>query len=193
MADLDALVGSNMAEATEKRSDADALVKDSEKIRAEEAVRKANITNAVNEADLECQEVDKLRESIKELTQEKEKSAADLKLKLDNEESNISAVEAEIASTIDELSSIEKQSTEHKERTGVEKVQALKEIADAKKLADMIKHAYENAQKNANDFSSLPDAELALQMKQLDEAEQDIIDDANRERGEIIESELLIR
>ena len=193
MADLDALVGSNMAEATEKRSDADALVKDSEKIRAKEAMRKANITNAVNEADLECQEVDKLRESIKELTQEKEKSAADLKLKLDNEESNISAVEAEIASTIDELSSIEKQSTEHKERTGVEKVQALKETADAKKLADMIKHAYEHAQKNANDFSSLPDAELALQMKQLDEAEQDIIDDANRERGEIIESELLIR
>ena len=150
----------------------------------------------------------------------REKNATELKLKLDNEESNISAMEAEIASTLDELASIEKQSAEHKESEGAKKSQLLKQIAEAKNLADIseflfphqcivityfwqcspifdavsitVKNAYELAQKNANDFSSLPDEELARQMKLLDEAEKDIIEDANRERDEIIEMEPLL-
>ena len=52
-----------------------------------------------------------------------------------------------------------------------------------------VKKAYERAQKESNDFSSLPDDELARQMRVLDEAEKDIINDANRERDEIIQSE----
>ena len=67
----------------------------------------------------------------------REKNATELKLKLDNEESNISAMEAEIASTLDELASIEKQSAEHKESEGAKKSQLLKQIAEAKKMADI--------------------------------------------------------
>ena len=67
----------------------------------------------------------------------REKNATELKLKLDNEESNISAMEAEIVSTLDELASIEKQSAEHKESEGAKKSQLLKQIAEAKNLADI--------------------------------------------------------
>jgi hypothetical protein len=54
----------------------------------------------------------------------------------------------------------------------------------------MVKTAYERAQKNANNFKTQPDdGNLVLQMKLLDESEQQIVDDANRERDEIIQSE----
>ena len=69
MADLDSLIGSNTTTASEKRAEADALQKESERARADEARRKADIAKAVDEADLECQEVGKLRRSIKELTE----------------------------------------------------------------------------------------------------------------------------
>jgi hypothetical protein len=86
----------------------------------------------------------------------REKNATELKLKLENEESNISAMEAEIASTLDELASIEKQSAEHKEVEGAKKSQLLKQIAEAKNLADTNRTACERAQKEADDFCSLP-------------------------------------
>ena len=69
VADLDSLIGSNATTASEKRAEAEALQKESEKARADEARRKADIAKAVDEADLECQEVGKLRRSIKELTE----------------------------------------------------------------------------------------------------------------------------
>mmetsp|Transcript_6805 Transcript_6805/g.15512 ORF Transcript_6805/g.15512 Transcript_6805/m.15512 type:complete len:1196 (-) Transcript_6805:237-3824(-) len=190
--DLDALLGSNTTMAAEKRADAEILQKDAEKARAEESLRKAEIGKAVEEANLECQEVEKLRDSIKDLNASQEKDAIELKLKLDNEESNISAMEANIASTLDELTSIEKQSVEHKELDGAKKEQVSIKICETKKMADIIKGAFERAQKDATDFSVLPDGELVLQMKQLDEAEQDIIEDANREREEMIEMEPLL-
>lgn len=189
---LDELVGSNAARAAEKRSEAEALLRDVARTRQEEASRKEGIARAVEEANVECGEVDKLRKSIAKLTHEKEKDTAELNLKLDGEEGTVSAMEAKIASAIAELSSVEALATEHKERAEGEKSQALSAIAEAKRTADMIKSAFERAQKEANDFSASPDEELALQMKQLDEAEQDIIDDASRERGEILEGGLYI-
>ena len=190
VADLDALVGSNTINAAEKRANAVALQRDAENTRAEESTHKAEILKAVEDADIEYQELEKLRNSIQDLTTTQEKDTTDLKLKLEDEENNISAMEAEIASSLDELASINTQSAEHKESERVKNDKLLKEIAGAKKTADMVKTAYERAQNNANIFSALPDRELALQMKILDESEQQIVDNANRECDEIVEGEL---
>lgn len=185
---LDTLVSYNTTKAAENRTEAEAMQKDAEKTRAEESLRKAEIAKAAEDADLECQEVEKLRDSIKDLTATQEKNVNEQKLKLDNDEGSISTMEAEIASTLEELAAIEKQSSEHKESEETKTAKANKELKEAEQMAGIIKRAYEKAQKDANDFSALPDGELAFQMKQLDEAEQDIIDEANRERAEIIES-----
>jgi hypothetical protein len=99
-------------------------------------------------------------------------------------------MEAEIARSIDELALIKTQCAEHKEKVNVTHSKLHKETAGAKTTADMVKTAYERAQKNANNFKTQPDdGNLVLQMKLLDESEQQIIDDANRERDEIIQSE----
>lgn len=190
VADLDALVGSNTINSAEKRAKADALQKDAEKTRAEQSLRIAEITKAVEDADLACQEAEKLRNSIQDLTTTQEKDATDLKLILEDEERSISTMEAEIACSLDELASINTQSAEHKENERVKNDKLLKEIAGAKTTAALVKTAFERAQKNANSFSALPDRELDLQMKLLDESEQEIVDVATRERDEIIESEL---
>ena len=134
--------------------------------------------------------MDKLRESIKSLTATQAALANDLKHKLDNEESNILAMDADIASTRDELALVEKQSADHKENEDAKRVKVLAEIESAKKMADIIKNAYERAQKDANDFTALPDEELATEMKHLDEMEKDTIEEANRERDELIKSKL---
>ena len=86
VADLDALVGSNTINAAEKCAKAVALQRDAEKTRAEESSRKAEILNAVEDADFECEEVEKLRNSIHDLTTTQEKDTTDLKLKLEDEE-----------------------------------------------------------------------------------------------------------
>jgi hypothetical protein len=189
VADLDALVGSNTINAAEKRAKAFALQRDAGKTRAEESSHKAEILKAVEDADFECQEVEKLRDSIQDLTTTQEKDTTDLKLKLEDEENNIHAMEAEIASSFDELASINTQSAEHRESERVKNDKLLKEIAGAKKTADMVKTAYERAQNNANSLSALPDGELALQLKILDESEQQMVGNANRERDEIIDGE----
>ena len=189
-ADLDSLVGSNTINAAEKRAKAVALQRDAEKTRAEESSHKAEILKAVEDADFECEEVEKLRNSIHDLTTTQEKDTTDLKLKLEDEENNISAMEAEIARSLAELASINTQSAEHRESERVKNDKLLKEIAGAKRTADMVKTAYERAQNNANSFSAIPDGELALQMKIMDESEQQVVDNANRERDEIVEGEL---
>ncbi len=188
--DLDALVGSNTTNAAEKRSRADELHRDAEKIRDDESLHKDEILRAVEDADHECQAVEKLRNSIKDLTTTQEKDATDLKHKLEDEQSKISAVDAEITSILDELASINTQSSEHRENERVKNDKLNKEIAGAKKTADMVKTAYDRALNNADNFSALPDGELALQMKLLDESERQIIDDINRQRDEMIEGEL---
>ncbi len=188
IADLDAQVSSNTTTAAEKKAEADILQKDAEKTNSEESIRKSEISKAVEDADRECREVEKLRDSILDLTVMQEKDATDLKMKLTSEESKIAAMDAEIANIMEAVSSIEMRSLEHKEQECATNVKLQKEVAAAKKMADVIKGAFEHAQRQANRFSALPDGELALQMTQLDEAEREIVDVANLERDTIIAS-----
>lgn len=55
VSDLDGLIVSNTSKAAEKRAEAEALQKEAEKTRAEEALRKAEIDKAVESANIECQ------------------------------------------------------------------------------------------------------------------------------------------
>ena len=100
----------------------------------------------------------------------------------------MSAMEIEIASTLDELASVEKEISEHKKSEDAKRTKVLAEIEGAKKMADIIKNAYERAQKDANEFSASSDDELATEMKHLDETEKDMLEKVSRERDEIIES-----
>ena len=100
----------------------------------------------------------------------------------------MSAMEVEIASTLDELTSVEKQISEHKKSEDAKRMKVLAAIEGAKKMADIIKNAYERAQKDANDFSASSDDELATEMKHLDEMEKEMLELVSRERDEIIES-----
>lgn len=188
IADLDARISSNTSKASEKLEEAETLQKGAAMTSAEEMVRKREISSAIEDADRECQEVEKLRDSILDLTVVQEKDATDLKMNLTSEESRIAAMEADIANIREEIAAIEKQSLEHREQEYETNEKLLKEVAAAKKLADVIKGAFEHAQRQANRFSSLPDGELALQMAQLDETEQEILDVANLERRTIITS-----
>ncbi len=189
-ADFDALIESNAVNAAENRAKAESLRMDAEKILTAESARKTEIAEAVEAAELECQEVEKLRNSIKDLTVAQEKDAADMKLQLENDEQSVSTMEAEIARSIDELALFKTQCAEHKEKVTVTHNKLHKEIAGAKTTADMVTTVYERAQKNANSFKTQSDdGDLVLQLKLLDESKQKIIDDANRERDEIIQSE----
>ena len=188
VADLDAQVSSSTTTAAEKQAEAVILQKDAEKTNAEESIRKSEISKAVDDADRECREVEKLRDSILNLTVMQEKDATDLKMKLTSEESKIATMDAEIANLVDEVSLIKMRSLKHQEEQRATNVKLQKEVAAAKKIADVIKGAFEHAQRQANRFSALPDGELALQMTQLDEAEREIVDVANLERDTIIAS-----
>ena len=190
VSDFDALIESNAVDAAENRAKAESLQMNAEMIFTNESVRKTENAEAVEAAELECQEVEKLRNSIKDLTLAQEKDAADMKLQLENDKQSVSAMEAEIARSIDELALIKTQCAEHKEKVNVTHSKLHKETAGAKTTADIVKTAYERALTNVNNFKTQPDdGNLALQMKLLDESEQQIIDDANRERDEIIQSE----
>lgn len=188
IADLDARISSNTSKASEKQEEAKILQKGAEMTSAEEMVRKREISSAIEDADRECQEVEKLRDSILDLTVVQEKDATDLKINLTSEESRIASMEADIANISEEIAAIEKQSLEHREQECETNEKLLKEVAAAKNLADVIKGAFEHAQRQANRFRTIPDGELAFQMAQLDEAEQEILDVANLERRTIITS-----
>ena len=190
VSDFDALIESNAVDAAENRAKAESLQMNAEMIFTNESVRKTENAEAVEAAELECQEVEKLRNSIKDLTLAQEKDAADMKLQLENDKQSVSAMEAEIARSIDELALIKTQCAKHKEKVNVTHSKLHKETAGAKRTAYIVKTAYERALTNVNNFKTQPDdGNLALQMKLLDESEQQIIDDANRERDEIIQSE----
>jgi chromosome segregation ATPase len=190
VSDIDALIESNAVDVAEYRAKAESLQMNAEMIFTNESVRKTENAEAVEAAELECQEVEKLRNSIKDLALAQEKDAADMKLQLENDKQSVSAMEAEIARSIDELALIKTQCAEHKEKVNVTHSKLHKETAGAKTTADIVKTAYERALTNVNNFKTQPDdGNLALQMKLLDESEQKILDDANRERDEIIQSE----
>lgn len=55
-----------------------------------------------------------------------------------------------------------------------------------------LQDAYERAQKNASDFRALPDEELATEMAHLAKTEQEAIEEAAREREEIVQSKLTV-
>ena len=103
VSDFDALIESNAVDAAEYRAKAKSLQMNAEMIFTNESVRKTEIAEAVETAELECQEVEKLRNSIKDLTLAQDKDAADMKLQLENNKQSVSAMEAEIARSIDEL------------------------------------------------------------------------------------------
>ncbi|KAL9185978.1 hypothetical protein ACHAXT_005216 [Thalassiosira profunda] len=189
VADLDATIASNAAKAAEKQAEAEALMKEAAAAREVEAQRKADMEKMVAEADVECEEVEKLRASIGELTATKEAHAEEVKSKLEGEQGTVSAMDAEIATTLEEIAAVEKAKSEHEEKEGAEKQAIVAEIAKAKSLADIVKGAYEQAQKKADNFAALPDDELAMELKQLDEEEKQIIEEADRERDEMIEQE----
>ena len=134
-----------------------------EKARVEQAIRKSDIGKAVDEANLECQEAEKLRESTKELNATQGRNASELKLKLGNEESNISTMWAEIADTLEELALIQKQYDEHNERAYAENARVDKEIVKAKEAGDFVKGAFERARRIQ--MSSVPCLILSLPLR----------------------------
>ena len=99
-------------------------------------------------------------------------------------------METEIESIDEEISALGESDTTLKEKGSINMERVDKEIVEAKKESDVVQGVYERAQKQVAAYNALPDDTLALQMRQLDEAEQDIIDDANRERGEFFERKL---
>ena len=145
VSDFDALIESNAVDAAEYRAKAKSLQMNAEMIFTNESVRKTEIAEAVETAELECQEVEKLRNSIKDLTLAQDKDAADMKLQLENNKQSVSAMEAEIARSIDELALIKTQCAEHKEKVNVTHSKLHKETAGAKTTADIVKTAYERA------------------------------------------------
>ena len=113
-----------------------------------------------------------------------------MKLLLEKSEDGISAIEAKIVSIDREIVILEEADMKRTEEDTVRMAKIDKDIADAQRASDVVQGVYERAQKEVAAYNALPDDTLALQMRQLDEAEQDIVDDANREREEIFESKL---
>lgn len=175
-------------EAATKRDETSSFLKAVEKGREEQNRWKKQVSEVEEIADVECNEVTKLLESFKYLAAAQEKRSSDVKLQLDKNENEISAVEAKIQSLDEEICALEESDSKFKEKESASSAKVEKEIADAQKASDIVQGVYERAQKEVAAYNALPDDTLALQMRQLDEAEQDIIDDANREREELCQS-----
>lgn len=177
-------------EVVTKRDKTTDLLKSVEKEREEEARLSKQVDEVVEKADAECNEVSKLQETMKDLSAAHEKSSGDMKLLLDKNEGDISAIEAKIESIDKDIVVLEDSDKRFKEENAISMAKIDKDITDAQKASDIVQGVYERAQKEVAAYNALPDDTLALQMRQLDEAEQDIIDDANREREEMFESKL---
>jgi len=177
-------------EVVTKRDKTTDLLKSVEKEREEEARLSKQVDEVVEKADAECKEVSKLQETMKDLSTAHEKSSGDMKLLLDKNEGDISAIEAKIESIDKDIVVLKDSDKKFKEENAISMAKVDKDIADAQKASDIVQGVYERAQKEVAAYNALPDDTLALQMRQLDEAEQDIIDDANREREEMFESKL---
>lgn len=80
------------------------------------------------------------------------KDAANFRLELDNKERNISALEADIASTRDELALIEKQRAEQKMSADAALAEIRVEIEAANQAVNDMKNTYERARNDAIDF-----------------------------------------
>ena len=184
VSELDERIASNAAKAAEKRARTDEMLKANEEARVTEARRKQEIQTAVEEADAECREVEKLRESIKELKHTQEANANELKMKLEEDKRNIIAMSEELKATHEETAQLEKQIADHNEAEATRRAKLHEEITESKKMADFIKFAFERAQKKATDFAALPDEDLALEMKRLDEKEK-VRSDSNQSKSSL--------
>jgi len=178
--------------AVTKRGETSDLLKGIQKEREEDERFSKQLDEIVEKADVECKEVSKLHESIKDLSAEHEKNSDEMKLLLDKNEGDISAMEAKIEYIDREIFALEESDMKRKEKEGDMMAKIDKDIAEAQKKSEVVQGVYDRAQKEVAAYNALPDDTLALQMRQLDEAEQDIIDDANREREEIFEGKLLV-
>ncbi|KAL7449853.1 hypothetical protein ACHAWC_001864, partial [Mediolabrus comicus] len=176
-------------EAVTKRDQTSDFLKGAENEREEEERLNKEVNEIVESSTVECNEVSKLEASINDLSSAQEKSSGDAKLLLEKNNNEVSTMETEIESIDEEISALEASDTKLKEKGSINMERVDKEIVEAKKESDVVQGVYERAQKQVAAYNALPDDTLALQMRQLDEAEQDIIDDANRERGEFFELE----
>jgi hypothetical protein len=188
--ELEKLIQSNQVDATMKQEEAAALLKNAEEARAAETLRKEKLKKAVEDADYQCQEAEKVRNAFNDIKAMKEKLSNDYKLHLDKTESYIAAMQKKIESTLVDLESVEKLTEKQKEWDEARKAHATKELSDARHTAALIKNAFERAQREAAAFDSLPDDDLMAEMKALDEAEEDIINESTNQREAIIASEL---
>lgn len=188
--ELERLIQSNQVDATMKQEEAAALLKNTEKARAAETLRKEKLKKAVEDADYQCQEAEKVRTAFNDIKAMKEKLSNDYKLHLDKTERYIAAMQKKIESTLVDLESVEKLTEKQKERDEARKAHATKELSDARHTAALIKNAFERAQREAAAFDSLPDDDLMAEMNALDEAEEDIINESTKQREAIIASEL---
>lgn len=185
--DAKARIQSNREETAEKHEQAASICKSAERNRSTEVLRKENIQKAIAEADLEFLEVERLRKSIKELTATQEKSAEDLKSKQYVHEKSLASLEVEISKTLAAITEMEETVAKFKDNCAKREEKAALEIEAAKKHSDLVRNAFENAQKRARDFACVPDSELEIQMKELDSQEKEIIDDAERKMAALIE------
>lgn len=183
-------VTSQNEEAVTKRDQTSDFLKGAENEREEEERLNKEVNEIVESSTVECNEVSKLEASINDLSSAQEKSSGDAKLLLDKNNNEVSTMETEIESIDEEISALGESDTTLKEKGSINMERVDKEIVEAKKESDVVQGVYERAQKQVAAYNALPDDTLALQMRQLDEAEQDIIDDANRERGEFFERKL---
>ena len=139
-------------------------------------------------ADNECKKARVLQESIADLCAAQEKSSDDMKLLLDKNEGDIAIMEEKLQSIDKEITSLEEADKQMAEETSLRMTKIDKDIVEAQRASDVVQSVYERAQREVAAHNALPDDTLAIQMKQLDEAEQDIINGANREREELFES-----
>ena len=188
VAELESLADFHQLEASKLRNDAEALTKATAEGRVAEEQRKEATKKAVEEADVECKELEALHQSIKDLTATQEMNAADLKQLVEKKDGNISDLQKEIDSTLAELQSVENSTKEAESNKEAKMAQFEKELAKAKETKDIIENAFKRAQERAEDFAVQPDDELMAEMKQLDDDEEAIISDADRDRDEVISS-----
>jgi Na+-translocating ferredoxin:NAD+ oxidoreductase RnfC subunit len=100
-------------------------------------------------------------------------------------------LQEDIDNTLFKLKSVEERTKEAETQQEASRAEYSKELNKAKKVKDMIQMAFKRAQERVSDFEIQPDDELAAEMKQLDDDEQAIINDADIERDDIIGRECI--
>eukprot|EP00804_Cyclotella_cryptica_P008476 CCRYP_003985-RA/>CCRYP_003985-RA protein AED:0.05 eAED:0.05 QI:123/1/1/1/1/1/9/250/1108 len=193
IAKLEDVFETNESEASKIRADAEALLKATTEGRTVEDQRKEATEKAVHEAACECKEVEILRQSIEDLSTSQEKNAIELKQLVDNKDSSLSDLQKDIESTLAEFKSVENRAKAAESHQKAKQSQFSKELQTAKETKDIIENAFKLAQERAEVFAVQPDDELIAEMKQLDDDENAIIKDADREKDEVISREPFLK